>query len=173
MGIQRDIWCHPLDAVTCGTGKERWRMLTDEQIIKALETIEYEYSTFDTDQTPLVYMRVENAKAILDLIKRQQAEIYNLKEDLSEYRNMPILTKNDCLIATVEKRADGKQYHNAFLTIKVDEIRAEAKSEAYKKITESVKAHMCSYDLDNYHSFRAIEEEAFDDLVKELTEGSK
>jgi hypothetical protein len=99
----------------------------------------------------------------LDLIKRQQAEIYNLKEDLSEYRNVPILTKNDCLIATVEKRADGKQYHTALLTIKMDEIRAEA----YKEFAEEFEKRCIASGI-----YPAITQNILKNLVKEKTEGS-
>ena len=125
--------------------------MTDEQIVKDFECCIHGKEGF---------------VKVLDLIKRQQAEIYNLKEDLSEYRNMPILTKNDCLIATVEKRADGKQYHNALLTIKVDEIRAEA----YKEFAEGLKQYLL---LRRIGQISVVPFEKVDNLLKELTEGSK
>ena len=38
----------------------------------------------------------------------------------------------------------------------------------YSDFINSLENHMCSFDLDNYHSFRAIEEETFKDLIKEM-----
>jgi hypothetical protein len=49
---------------------------------------------------------------------------------------------------------DRKQYQKGF----ADGIKAVAKI---------LKESMCNYDLDNYHSFRAIEEETLDDIIKE------
>lgn len=43
----------------------------------------------------------------------------------------------------------------------------------YSDFINSLENHMCSYDLDNYHSFRAIEEDTLNDLIEELvSEGS-
>lgn len=42
------------------------------------------------------------------------------------------------------------------------------KAEAYKEFAKELKEHMCSYDLDNYHSFQAVEEDVIDDLLKEM-----
>jgi hypothetical protein len=48
----------------------------------------------------------------------------------------------------------------------------EIKDEAYKEFAKRLKKHMCSYDLSNYHYFRAVDEETLDGVLKELTEGS-
>jgi hypothetical protein len=37
-----------------------------------------------------------------------------------------------------------------------------------KDFYDKIKEHLCNYDLPNYHSFKAIEEETLDDLAKEL-----
>jgi hypothetical protein len=164
--------------------------MTDEQIIKALERCGSDKYGFACEECPRLHNGIENERycrrdliiSAHDLIKRQQAEIYNLKEDLSEYRNMPILTKNDCLIATVEKRADGKRYHNALLTIKVDEIRAEA----YKEFAERLEYEVLHEDIEvnalkcrDYESFynganqfRYQTKGCVSRILKELTEGS-
>lgn len=34
---------------------------------------------------------------------------------------------------------------------------------------DELKKHLCSYDLPNYHSFKAIEEETLDDIAKEFS----
>ena len=36
------------------------------------------------------------------------------------------------------------------------------------KFVEYLKQHSCAYDLDNYHSFDAIDIEDLDDLVEEF-----
>lgn len=36
------------------------------------------------------------------------------------------------------------------------------------KFVEYLKEHSCSYDLDNYHSFSAIDIDYLDDLAKEF-----
>ena len=33
---------------------------------------------------------------------------------------------------------------------------------------DELKKHLCSYGLPNYHSFKAIDEEALDDIAKEF-----
>lgn len=143
--------------------------MTDEQVIKALECCTKKYGCCDCPLENDELCMITINKEALSLIKRQQAEIYNLKEDLSEYRNMPILTKNDCMIATVEKRADGKQYHNALLTIKVDEIRAEA----YKEFAEKLKKDKyVSSDWSHGEHPYVVEEDDIDNLLWVLTEGS-
>ena len=145
--------------------------MTGEQVIKALEQCGNIIVSSCKD-CPLHEKYNANCvreltKDALDLIKRQQAEIYNLKEDLSEYRNMPILTKNDCLIATVEKRADGKRYHNALLTIKVDEIRAEACKEFAERLNKNFETYTDDEEKNALYMRNLI-----NNLVKELTEVS-
>lgn len=36
------------------------------------------------------------------------------------------------------------------------------------KFAEYIKKHSCSYDLDNYHYFEAVDIEDLDDLVEEF-----
>lgn len=44
----------------------------------------------------------------------------------------------------------------------------KAKSEAYKEIAKKLKEHLCNYDLPDYHSFRAVDEDTIDEVLKEL-----
>lgn len=37
-----------------------------------------------------------------------------------------------------------------------------------KEFYDEIKKHLCAYDLPNYHSFKAIEEEILDDLAREI-----
>lgn len=37
-----------------------------------------------------------------------------------------------------------------------------------KEFYDTIKQHLCNYDLPNYHPFKAIKEEALDDLAKEM-----
>lgn len=108
----------------------------------------------DKDKCPISIIKKEN--------ENLKAMIYNLSEDLKEYKSMPIQTKNDCLIATVEKRADGKQYHTALLTIKMDEIRAEA----IKEFAEQFEKRCIASGI-----YPAITKNILKNLVKEKTEG--
>ena len=48
------------------------------------------------------------------------------------------------------------------------EFVAKIKSEAYKEFAERLKKKACAYDLDNYHSFDAVEIEWIDDLLEEM-----
>lgn len=44
----------------------------------------------------------------------------------------------------------------------------ERPNEAIKAFAEKLKEHKCSYDLDNYHSFEAVDVDIIDDIVKEV-----
>lgn len=37
-----------------------------------------------------------------------------------------------------------------------------------KEFYDEIKKHFCAYDLPNYHSFEAIEEETLDNLAREM-----
>lgn len=37
-----------------------------------------------------------------------------------------------------------------------------------KEFYDTIKQHLCNYDLPNYHSFKAIEEETLDNLAREM-----
>ena len=43
-----------------------------------------------------------------------------------------------------------------------------ARAEAIKEFAERLKEHVCFYDLDNYHSFSAVDIDVLDDIVKEM-----
>ncbi len=46
-----------------------------------------------------------------------------------------------------------------------------ARAEAITEFQDELKAHLCSYDLDNYHSFKAVEEDVIDQIAEKLKEG--
>jgi hypothetical protein len=46
-------------------------------------------------------------------------------------------------------------------------IEKTVKAEAYKEFAEILKEHQCSYDLDNYHSFEAVEINVIDEILRE------
>ncbi len=117
--------------------------MTDNEIIKRLEAIE----PTEFEKAPSVIMEFETAKEILDLIKRQQAEIERLKP--------------------FEKKVLEPVVEN------LKEIEL-AKSEAIKEFAERLKEY--KFYCQNPHSpvsTYAVEVAAIDKLVKELTEGSK
>ena len=39
---------------------------------------------------------------------------------------------------------------------------------ALKELAEQLKEHACSYDLDNYHWFEAVDVEVIDDIANKL-----
>jgi hypothetical protein len=140
--------------------------MTDEQTIKAFEYCMNQNECrsccpYDDDEDTNEGCTSKLVEDVLDLIKRQQAEIERLKEEIRKFERYPVIVGvgNNCLVLT--RSLDD-----------YDKFIGDVSAEAIKEFAERVKAHMCNYDIDNYHSFRAIEEEVFDDLVKELTEGS-
>ena len=48
---------------------------------------------------------------------------------------------------------------------------AECQLDNLKSFVKYLKKHACSYDLDNYHSFSAIDVENIDDFLTEFMEG--
>lgn len=49
-----------------------------------------------------------------------------------------------------------------------DSEREEIREEAIEEFAAKLKEHKCSYDLDNYHSFEAIDVDDIDEVVKEF-----
>jgi hypothetical protein len=49
----------------------------------------------------------------------------------------------------------------------------ECMTDVITEFAERLKQHMCSYDLPNYHYFKAVDEDTLDEVLKEMTEGSK
>lgn len=47
--------------------------------------------------------------------------------------------------------------------------KKDVRAKAIKEFVKTLKEHLCSYDLDDYHSFRAIEEETLDNLFLDFT----
>lgn len=145
--------------------------MTDEQTIKALECCKDDdgctdcpyYDEKDEHEQICVY-RLH--KDILDLIKRQQAEIEDLTERLKEYKSFPCFT-NDTQVVTVSKKADGQYCADRVTTIQIDKIRSEAYKEFAERlkkvmvITHKDKSGYCQYETEDYY---------IDRLVKELTE---
>ena len=115
--------------------------MTDNDIIKALECCSK--ITFSCDGCPLKHLKYSECyelviRSTLNLINRQKAEIERLKSPCE-------------MQIEVSKK-----------------LEATIRAEAVKEFAEKVNEHMCAYDIDNYHWFRAIERDAFNDLVKEM-----
>lgn len=77
----------------------------------------------------------------LQITEDQQAEIERLKE-----ANQSLVEAGERLIVA----------------------RKLVKIEAYKEIITELKKHMCSYDLPDYHSFEAVDEDTMDEVLKEM-----
>ena len=111
--------------------------MTDEQIIKAFEVY------YEQDNDMLLTKEVK--KAILDLIKRQQAEI--------------------------------ERYKTLYEDLKAENLETIKAIKDYKYKTEAVKDFV-HYFFDECVTFDngvtlLVDKQDFDNLVKELTEGSK
>ena len=78
---------------------------------------------------------------VLELIQKQQAEI----ERLTNY--------NRCIDAQCRDLLDNEE---------------KARAEAIKVFAEKLKKHKCSYDIDNYHYFEAIDVDDIDEVIKEM-----
>lgn len=103
--------------------------MTDEQVINALPCLYgQEVMCKGCDFFLSKYPRCKEAvaKNALDLIKRQQAEIEQWKEEANRYQNLWCDAEKDISNAIIE---------------------------AQKDFAERLKEHMCSYDLPNYHYF--------------------
>ena len=77
----------------------------------------------------------------IDIIGSQNEEIAELKE-------------------TIALQAETLETHN--------KKWKTARNDGIKLFAEVLKEYKCSYDLDNYHSFDAVDIEVIDDLVKEM-----
>ena len=134
--------------------------MTDNEIIKALEccmsdnppctTCKYDGDTITVDEC-----MGELMKDALDLINRQRAEIERLQQNLKEAH---------IDIKEHQAEIEALKLINSTYVGETSEIRKITLQEFAVKVNE----HMCAYDLDNYHWFRAIERDAFNDLVKEM-----
>lgn len=131
--------------------------MKDRKEIKALECCGNQmYSCTDKQ------CKAKTIGDAIDLIKRLQAEI----EDLKESKGFPFFT-NDTQVVTVNRKADGQYYADVVTQIQVDKIRTEA----YKEFGERLKEKR--FYCQNPHSpvsTYAVEVVAIDNLVKELTE---
>lgn len=119
--------------------------MTDEQVIEALVLCA---NTGSCRECPLYSMHSANCiiklmNNTLDLIKRQQAEIEQWKEEANRYQNLWCDAEKDI---------------------------SNARIEAQKDFAERLKEHMCSYDFSNYHYFKAVDEDTLDEVLKEMTE---
>ena len=120
--------------------------MTDKDIIKALETIERDCVAFDIDGNSLVYIRSENAKAILDLIKRQQAEIESLKKAYEIYEESSGLkwAKAEAIKEFADRLKHG-QYYDLNYCEWVVEVGVSEIDDLVKEMTEvkdDVNEHM-------------------------------
>lgn len=133
--------------------------MTYEQVVKALETIEDDCAAFDKDGNSLVYMRSENAKAILDIIKRQQAEIERLQSKLinSTHIHVDKSAFEECCYNIETAKAEA-----------IEEVLLTLEAEA-----ESSDKFICEYDdSKEQKAYNQALWKAYN-LVKEMTEGNK
>ena len=123
-------------------------MMTDEQIIKALECCKTNIQT-DCENCPLYKEEVtENSTCItilsenaLDLINRQQAEIERLNKEVDRL--------SQCVL-----------YHDGQIV--------DAKAEAYKEFVEMLKERVMFFPLSALPDGRIVNESQIDNLVKEM-----
>ena len=144
--------------------------MTDNEIIKAFECCNND-GCENCPNRPTC-CEIDVADEILNIINRQKAEI----ERLQSMNQAKLDTIHD-LMAEVERlQNEGigncemaiamRSDHN--LDVDCNYCIDKAKQEAYKEIVKRLKEHLCSYDLPNYFSFEAVDEDTIDEVLKEL-----
>jgi hypothetical protein len=138
--------------------------MTDEQIVKAFKICNSENLGCEDDCPFIEICKKDNGKlyrAIIDLIKRQQAEIESLEAD---YENVYKQASADILASI----ADG----GTSCEWCIDNHRAEAVREFAEKLTniicEKIEKSMSNPNGDNYFITDVYTD--IDNLVKEITE---
>lgn len=156
--------------------------MTDNEIIKALECCAFGVCRDCPFKDTACEKELD--EYALALINRQKAEIEKLNISFEvierEYDDMFAVNRN--LMAEVERlknaykqcawerdmfAENNKQEIEECCSVLQLEIN-EIKFEAYKEVIEKLKEHMCSYDLPDYHSFRAVDEDTMDEVLKEM-----
>lgn len=143
--------------------------MTDKEIIKALECCSQD--NIDCEECPANGICDNDdfcfTGAILDLINHYKTENKKLEDalDIVKQEYDVMFTANRNLMAEVER------WRNALMgecMLSACHREEEIKIEAYKEVIDKLKEHMCSYDLPDYHSFRAIDEDTIDEVLKEM-----
>ena len=133
-------------------------MMTGEQIIKALECCRDKIFK-GCDNCPMDEdndcIEIVCANAV-DFINRQQEEIERYHK---EFEELNIIEEEERKEALERARKESALFKGM-----VDYAMAEA----IKRFVVKLKKHACSYDLDNYHWFEAVELDVIDDVAKEF-----
>ena len=168
------------DSVDKAVGK-RGKKMSDNEIMKCLEGITN--ATFDEDQSPLIYMRLESAKSILDLINRQKTEIDilirkkdSLQDEVAEQKAEidKLIEKLECLLChATDGRLSKHTYSFRTMELEVTDTMNRNYNEGYddgiKEFAERLKDD-CYIPYTSWTNERVVDESDIDNLVKELTE---
>ena len=155
--------------------------MTDNEIVKALECCKElickDCPIFPNSTPVLLCKRRLEIKA-LDLIKRQQAEIAELRV-CAEKNNDKLNSVIDCQEAEIERLskpqgvtflANGIEIH-AKDSDEYYKFKRLVKSEAITEFAKRLKTKMLDWCFDfEYYSEQQLAEEQVDNLVKEMTE---
>jgi hypothetical protein len=138
--------------------------MTDNEIIKALECCVNNGDCRECALNPKKgnygYCTGLAIKSALDLITRQKAEIERLHSILLSFTDEVHTWSN-------KKGYDTTELSLISILDESKNIKANIKAEAYKEFAEILKEHQRSYDLDNYHSFEAVEINVIDEILRE------
>lgn len=151
-----------------------YKMCANEDMaIYILEFIKREYEKSYQDAGVQKYIEaLQMGIDALATVDRQKAEVERLKsmnqakldtihDLMAEIERLQNESIGNCEMA-IAMRSD----HN--LDVDCNYCIDKAKSEAYKEIVKKLKEHLCSYDLPNYYSFEAVDEDTIDEVLKEL-----
>lgn len=153
-------------------------MLTDEKVIKAFECctkIEEGCGNEYCVKCPMFKEDVDECTAslfgkVLDLIKRQQAEIDGLEMTLEVTRDNLGATREELNKAETEIEVQKTNNHSMAITLS-NRAKVE-RAEAIKDFAERLKKFLL-FDRKRERTISVVTEREIDNLVKELTEGSK
>lgn len=157
------------DSVDKAVGK-RGKKMSDNEIMKCLEGITN--ATFDEDQSPVIYMKLESAKSILDLINRQKEEISkkDIEIDILIRKKEDLSDEVSDLRAEVERLTKCRKEEVEKLMLATDRVITEAKSEAYKEFAERLEDKSIYLEDEERYFGYAVKSKDIDNILKELTE---
>lgn len=105
---------------------------------------------------------INGQETLQKYIAKQKAEIERLESEVKICRD----TLGEEINRANNHYNDSITYKTALDSV-CKELKA-AKQEAYKEIIAKLKKHLCSYDLPDYHYFRAVDEDVIDEVLEEM-----
>lgn len=120
------------------------------------------------------YLEKKNEKLRQPILVAENVEI-NKEEFLEKLQQSPIqplpvekqYEVRDCPFSPFDEYCTGHCVNCENWSEYID-YNKRLKVKAYKEVIEKLKEHLCNYDLPNYHSFRAVDEDTIDEILEEM-----